>query len=156
LISCDCEFSCYNRIDNKKERTVKNIIELSVGGRVWRAPVTDTQNSDNDLIDHILTVRGIIGTENIEKFLNPSIKEYMPDPSSLVDMDAGARVIADAVMNGKKIAIYGDYDVDGITGAAIFCKILARGWRQRCLSFANARRRGLWSEHVGRRSIGRR
>ena len=57
-------------------------------------------------------------------FLNPSIKEYMPDPYVLKDMEKAAQIIADAVENNQKIAIYGDYDVDGITSTAVFVKYL--------------------------------
>ena len=46
-------------------------------------------------------------------FLEPSLKLLMPDPSGLVDMDAAVARVADAVQAGRKIAIFGDYDVDG-------------------------------------------
>jgi len=48
----------------------------------------------------------------------------MPDPSVLVDMDKGASIIADAVQQKQKIAIYGDYDVDGATSAALLVRLL--------------------------------
>lgn len=80
--------------------------------------------SPDDLIGNILRCRGIVGDVARKKFLNPSIKEYMPDPSVLHDMDIAARTIADAVLAGDKIAIYGDYDVDGITSTAVFVKYL--------------------------------
>lgn len=83
----------------------------------------NANNSDN-LLHRILVSRGIDDPAAQERFLNPSIKEYMPDPSVLHDMDRAASVIADAVLAGDKIAIYGDYDVDGITSTAIFIKYL--------------------------------
>lgn len=83
----------------------------------------NANNSDN-LLHRILVSRGIGDSTAQKKFLNPSIKEYMPDPSVLHDMDRAAAVIADAVLSGEKIAIYGDYDVDGITSTAIFIKYL--------------------------------
>lgn len=86
--------------------------------------VFDNQAVKDNLVQKILQSRGVIGDDNVKKFLNPSIKEYMPDPSVLMDMDVAARVIADAVQNNYKIAIYGDYDVDGITSTAIFVKYL--------------------------------
>ncbi|MBR5354711.1 MAG: single-stranded-DNA-specific exonuclease RecJ, partial [Alphaproteobacteria bacterium] len=46
------------------------------------------------------------------------------DPDVLKDMDKATSVIADSICNGEKIAIYGDYDVDGITSTAIFVKYL--------------------------------
>ena len=92
-------------------------------GQAWVLPTysDDNLSGGDNLVDKILASRGITDSE---KFLNPSIKEYMPNPSVLADMDVAARVIADAVAAGEKIAIYGDYDVDGITSTAVFVKYL--------------------------------
>lgn len=107
---------------------MKQIVEKSMLGRAWTlATYCDADNfpcPDDDLLHHILSSRGICDATDVQKFLNPSIKEYMPDPSVLRDMDNAARIIAEAVLNGDKIAIYGDYDVDGITSTAIFIKYL--------------------------------
>ncbi len=93
-------------------------------GKAWvLADGIDNVNSD-DLVKKILAGRGVVADEDVKKFLNPSIKEYMPNPSVLTDMDVAACVIADAVQTREKIAIYGDYDVDGITSTAIFVKYL--------------------------------
>lgn len=116
----------YNISDNKKKRSAlsSRIVEKSMLGKAWvLADGIDDVNSD-DLVKKILAGRGICTDEDIKKFLNPSIKEYMPDPSVLTDMDVAARIIADAVENNEKIAIYGDYDVDGITSTAVFVKYL--------------------------------
>ena len=96
-------------------------------GRAWAVatyPGNDDVGSADNLLQRILMARGITDMAAMEKFLNPSIKEYMPDPSVLRDMDAAAKLIADSVLNNEKIAIYGDYDVDGITSTAIFVKYL--------------------------------
>ena len=93
-------------------------------GKAWvLADGIDNVNSD-DLVKKILAGRGISDEAEVKRFLNPSIKEYMPNPSVLTDVDAAARIIADAVQRREKIAIYGDYDVDGITSTAIFVKYL--------------------------------
>lgn len=92
-------------------------------GNAWTAAEHMSSACGDNLIENILAARGISG-DAVEKFLNPSIKEYMPNPSVLRDMDTAARVIADVILNGDKIAIYGDYDVDGITSTAIFVKYL--------------------------------
>ncbi len=78
----------------------------------------------DDFVEKILFSRGITTGDERRKFLNPSIKEYMPNPSVLCDMDVAARTIVDAIVGHKKIAIYGDYDVDGITSTAVFVKYL--------------------------------
>ncbi len=107
---------------------MRKIVEKSMLGKVWTVSddYYDKTNSNDAqaLIKHILQSRGITGADNIEKFLNPSIKEYMPDPFVLRDMDVAVNVIADAICAHDKIAIYGDYDVDGITSTAIFVKYL--------------------------------
>lgn len=99
---------------------MRKIVDKSMLGKAWVVAA----NSDNEnLVNQILESRGISGFDT-EKFLSPSIKEYMPNPSSLMDMDLGAGIIVDAIVQNKKIAVYGDYDVDGITSTAIFVKYL--------------------------------
>lgn len=100
-------------------------------GRAWvaadipsGADVVDLTANDESLLHAILASRGVTGADAVRKFMNPTIKEYMPDPSVLRDMDRAASVICDAIVRGDKIAIYGDYDVDGITSTAIFVKYL--------------------------------
>ncbi len=96
-------------------------------GRAWVSAYAEQDEifvSPDDLIGKILQRRGVADAAAREKFLNPSIKEYMPDPCVLHDMDAAARIIADSVVAGDKIAIYGDYDVDGVTSTAVFVKYL--------------------------------
>jgi single-stranded-DNA-specific exonuclease len=107
---------------------VRSIVEKSMLGKVWA--VSDDYNHNIDLRDtenlikNILMSRGVVGDAEVQRFLQPSIKEYMPDPFVLKDMDIATRIIADAVFGHKKIAIYGDYDVDGITSTAVFVKYL--------------------------------
>ena len=59
-----------------------------------------------------------IAHENIDRFLAPKIKDFLPDPSSLTDMDLAVSVIFEAIETGKKICVFADYDVDGGTSAA--------------------------------------
>ena len=107
---------------------MRRIVDKSILGRVWT--ISDDYNLNQDfnnpeaLVRNILMSRGISDEKDIERFLNPSVKEYMPNPSVLKDMDVATRIIADAICAHKKIAIYGDYDVDGITSTAIFVKYL--------------------------------
>src|SRR3982075_392408 len=55
----------------------------------------------------------------VEDFLDPTIRKLMPDPYTVTQMEAGAKRIADAAARGEKVAIFGDYDVDGATSAAL-------------------------------------
>ncbi|WP_439105055.1 single-stranded-DNA-specific exonuclease RecJ [Celeribacter marinus] len=67
---------------------------------------------------HTLTRRGV-APEDADAFLAPTLKDLLPDPATLLDMDkATARFIA-ATKNGERIAIFADYDVDGGTSAAL-------------------------------------
>lgn len=67
--------------------------------------------------------RGIT-LEQAAVFLDPKIKNLMPDPSCLRDMDKTAAFIADLVETKQKVGIIGDYDVDGATSSALLCKYL--------------------------------
>ena len=106
---------------------MKQIVEKSMLGRAWVIDAyedsADNTYASDQLVEKILSRRGIDTDADREEFLNPSIK-YMQNPSSLRDMDTAARIIADAVLSHDKIAIYGDYDVDGITSTAIMVKYL--------------------------------
>ena len=55
----------------------------------------------------------------VEDFLDPTIRKLMPDPFTVTQMEAAAGRIADAAARGEKVAIFGDYDVDGATSAAL-------------------------------------
>ena len=108
---------------------MKKVVDKSILGQVWAVATYPGQQQDDpgsaeNLLQKILISRGISDMAAMEKFLNPSIKEYMPNPSVLTDMDVAAKIITDSILNNEKIAIYGDYDVDGITSTAIFVKYL--------------------------------
>src|ERR1700754_1760103 len=55
----------------------------------------------------------------VEDFLDPTIRKLMPDPYTVTQMEAAAKRIADAAVRREKVAIFGDYDVDGATSAAL-------------------------------------
>lgn len=107
---------------------MKRIVEKSMLGQAWvlsdYIDFDAKTGLDADLVKNILAVRGITEPGDVEKFLSPTIKEYMPDPFVLRDMERAAHIIADAIVANKKIAVYGDYDVDGITSTAIFVRFL--------------------------------
>ncbi len=60
-----------------------------------------------------------IDIDAVDDFLDPTIRKLMPDPSTVTQMEAAAKRIADAAARGEKVAIFGDYDVDGATSAAL-------------------------------------
>ena len=57
--------------------------------------------------------------EAVEDYLDPTIRKLMPDPHTVTQMEAAAKRIADAAVRGERVAIFGDYDVDGATSAAL-------------------------------------
>ncbi|WP_315811093.1 single-stranded-DNA-specific exonuclease RecJ [Bradyrhizobium sp. SZCCHNR2028] len=57
--------------------------------------------------------------DQVNDFLDPTIRKLMPDPFTVTQMEAAAERIADAAVKGEKVAIFGDYDVDGATSAAL-------------------------------------
>ncbi len=65
------------------------------------------------------------GVDDVPVALDPTIKALMPDPSVVRDMDVGARRIADAIEKREKIAVFGDYDVDGACSSALMKLFLA-------------------------------
>lgn len=101
---------------------MKKLVEKSMLGQTWILPDNVGVCADNDLVKNILRLRGIVDDADVQRFLMPSIKDSMPDPSKLCDMDKAVSVVIDAIRSGQKIAIYGDYDVDGITSTAICVK----------------------------------
>ncbi|MER9618974.1 single-stranded-DNA-specific exonuclease RecJ [Mesorhizobium sp. M0207] len=77
-----------------------------------------------DIVARVLAGRGVTA-EQTERFLDPTIRNLLPDPASLTDMDRAAARIAQAVMAREKVAIFGDYDVDGAASSALLKRFLA-------------------------------
>ncbi len=75
------------------------------------------------ILADLLAGRGFT-TETVERFLNPKLKLELPDPSRFKDMDKAVKRIADAIINRQKIAIFGDYDVDGATSTSLWLRFL--------------------------------
>ena len=81
------------------------------------------------LLAGLLAARGIVRPEDAQRLLTPS-REPIPDPMLLRDMDRAVRRVRLALENGELIAVYGDYDVDGITATCLLTQFLtARGGR---------------------------
>ncbi|HZH09695.1 MAG TPA: single-stranded-DNA-specific exonuclease RecJ [Microvirga sp.] len=76
-----------------------------------------------DILARVLAGRGV-GIHETEGFLNPRLRDLMPDPHELTGMEAAANRLADAVMRAEKVAIFGDYDVDGACSAALLAEYL--------------------------------
>src|SRR5437868_6865555 len=101
-------------------------IDRSVTGQPWRwrRPAEPGLGMDA-LVDELLLARGG-AREDLARHREPRIRDFLPDPSCFKDMDKGAQRLADAVQQGETIAIFGDYDVDGATSAALLMLLLRR------------------------------
>ena len=76
------------------------------------------------LIARILTLRGFIDNDATRCYLSSSLRSDLPSPFEMADMDAAVERIAAAVTSNEQIAIWGDYDVDGTTGASVLVSFL--------------------------------
>ena len=97
----------------------------SVSGQPWRPRRDGGDDLGIDLVDQILLARGVEPAD-LARHRAPTLRDFLPDPSVFADMDKGAGRLADAVEAGETIAIFGDYDVDGATSAALLTLLLRR------------------------------
>ena len=99
---------------------------ISVTGKNWILKKFNQENiiflKDNFFLDEItakLLVLRNIKKENINSFLKPSIKNFLPNPHNLLDMEKSNVRTLKAITNNEKIGIFGDYDVDGASSTAL-------------------------------------
>lgn len=101
-------------------------VEQSLKGRRWRL------RSENERLGLAISQRlglpEIVGRvmagrnvplEEAESYLTPTLRNLLPDPSRFKDMDKAAARLAEAIQKGEKIAVFGDYDVDGATSSGL-------------------------------------
>ena len=96
-------------------RTWRDRLDLEAQGR---AEAIVQLYGHADLLARVLAGRGVT-PEACETYLDPTIRALMPDPNILVGMEGLAGRLAQAVTKGEKIAIFGDYDVDGACSSAL-------------------------------------
>jgi single-stranded-DNA-specific exonuclease len=103
-------------------------VTQSATGRVWRDRVDERGAARAlamvqrfklpEMLARVIAGRGI-ALDAVEDFLDPTIRKMMPDPFTVTQMEAAAKRIADAAERREQVAIFGDYDVDGATSAAL-------------------------------------
>ena len=108
-------------------------VERSLSGRAWRdrldargsarALAIAQRHGLDELLARVLAGRNV-DVDEVESYLDPTIKRLMPEPHTLTDMEIASARIADAVVRGESVAIFGDYDVDGATASALLCRYL--------------------------------
>ena len=105
---------------------------LSISGKSWILKDYNQEDisffKDNFSLDEItsklLSIRKI-KREEITSFLNPSIKNFLPNPDILLDMNKATSRTLTAINNKEKIGVFGDYDVDGATSTALLGKFFS-------------------------------
>jgi single-stranded-DNA-specific exonuclease len=98
----------------------------SVSGKNWISKEFNSDDIDffktnfflDEIVAKLLSIRKI-KKEEVKNFLDPSIKNILPNPFVLKDMDKGIDRTISAILKKEKIGIFGDYDVDGATSTAI-------------------------------------
>jgi single-stranded-DNA-specific exonuclease len=104
-------------------------ITASILGQPWRwrggiAPGSGLDGrGDDELLHHLFRARGAAPAD-FARLKAPTLRDWLPDPSIFRDMDAAASRLADAVSANEAIIIFGDYDVDGATSAAVLIRYL--------------------------------
>jgi single-stranded-DNA-specific exonuclease len=101
-------------------------VEQSLSGKRWRARLVDDRSALAlaqrtglpEIVARVLAARGV-DSDDVSVFLNPTLKQYLPDPSILIDMDRAVAHLTRAIVSGETIAVFGDYDVDGATSSAL-------------------------------------
>jgi single-stranded-DNA-specific exonuclease len=105
----------------------------SVSGRPWVdrldagaariAAAIGQRTGLSEILARIVASRGV-GVDEAEAYLQPTIRELMPDPSTLIDMDQLAERLASAITDNEAVALFGDYDVDGASSVALMTRYL--------------------------------
>jgi single-stranded-DNA-specific exonuclease len=103
-------------------------VRLSLTGKLWRdrldargaaqALAIVQRHQLPEMLARVLAGRGV-DLDDVPDFLDPTIRKLMPDPFTVTQMEAASKRIADAAVRREKVAIFGDYDVDGATSSAL-------------------------------------
>jgi single-stranded-DNA-specific exonuclease len=107
-------------------------VERSISGKRWRARLTDQRGALAlaqqlelpEIVARVMAARGI-GVDEAAVFLNPTLRDQLPDPLHLLDMEAAVERIVAALTGDEVIGVFGDYDVDGATSSALLVRFFA-------------------------------
>ena len=103
-------------------------VERSLAGRSWRWRGGRNQYEGaaaglgDDILTQLLLARGV-SRDDLDRQREPKLAAFLPDPSIFQDMDVAAQRLAEAIVNREAVTIYGDYDVDGATSAALLIRL---------------------------------
>ena len=99
---------------------------LSLSGKNWLLKKYNQEDlsflkenfSLDEITSKLLSIRKIKKDE-VSSFLNPSIKNFLPNPNNLIDMEKSTKRVVEGIRKKEKIGIFGDYDVDGAASTAL-------------------------------------
>ena len=104
-------------------------VERSLTGKAWRWRGGNMELAggagglEDDIVTQMLLARGV-ARDDLARHRSPSLRSFLPDPSIFQDMDLAAERLAEAVLAKETVTVYGDYDVDGATSAALLIRLL--------------------------------
>lgn len=98
-------------------------ITASITGQAWRWRGAAGAGQSDDLVAQLLLARGC-PPDAVDAYRDPTIRAFMPNPSIFRDMERAADRLAEAVLSGEAVTVFGDYDVDGATSAALLIRVL--------------------------------
>ena len=107
-------------------------VERSVTGKRWQSRLKDERLATalaqrfelHDVVARVLAARDV-QLDEAALFLNPTLKNMLPDPAHLLDMQPSVERLARAIRDGETVGVLGDYDVDGATSSALLVKFFA-------------------------------
>lgn len=121
-----------NRMDQPRQHFLD--VASSISGRPWvdrldasaaRIATAISQRTGlSEILARIVASRGV-GLDEAETYLQPTIRELMPDPSTLVDMEQLSERLGRAITDNEAVALFGDYDVDGASSVALMTRYLS-------------------------------
>ena len=107
-------------------------VEQSLGGKRWRPRLTDERGAlaiaqrlgVPDVLGRVLAARGV-DTDTADAFLDPKLRDLLPDPAHLLGMDRAVTRIVAAINDGEKIGVFADYDVDGACSGSLLTRFFS-------------------------------
>jgi single-stranded-DNA-specific exonuclease len=103
-------------------------VERSLSGKAWRWRGGNMElpggiaGLEDDIVTQLLLARGV-ARDDLARHRSPTLRSFLPDPSAFNDMETAAERIAEAVLTRETVTVFGDYDVDGATSAALLIRL---------------------------------
>jgi single-stranded-DNA-specific exonuclease len=103
---------------------VFNVADSVLGHQwAWRGGVAPDPAGGDTLVDQLFRARGAVDAD-FDRLRSAKLRDWLPDPSIFRDMDLASNRLADAIVNAEPVVVFGDYDVDGATSAALLIRVI--------------------------------